>query len=142
MKSPPEVKAKSEPATAAAMPRSRRGILLRRGDQTAVALLLAAALIWCGMQWFRAGGATGHLVNLEVDHAEKLPRPTVSYLVDVNTADIAELGELPQVGPNLARRMIEHRERHGPFRSADDLLRVKGIGPKTLAALRPHVRFD
>jgi competence ComEA-like helix-hairpin-helix protein len=115
---------------------------LRRTDQTAVALLLVIALVWSGVQWLRSGGATGRLVDLEADHAENRPRRSVPYLVDINSADVAELGELPQVGPSLARRMIEHRERYGPFRTFDDLLRVKGIGPKTLDALRPHVRFE
>ena len=140
MASPSEDEAKA-PAEDA-VPRPRGWTPLRRGDQTAVALLLISAVVWIGSQWLRSGGATGHLVDLEADHTENPPRRSVPYLVDINSADVAELGELPQVGPNLARRMIEHRERHGPFRTFDDLLRVKGIGPKTLDALRPHVRFE
>jgi competence ComEA-like helix-hairpin-helix protein len=145
MASPQEDEAKtpSDGATLPARsPTQPRWTPLRRTDQTAVALLLVVAMVWCGAQWLRSGGATGHLVDLETDHAENSPRRSVPYLVDINSADVAELGELPQVGPNLARRMIEHRERHGPFRTFDDLLRVKGIGPKTLEALRPHVRFE
>jgi competence ComEA-like helix-hairpin-helix protein len=140
MTSPQEDEAKTP--TGGALPRPRGWTPLRRGDQTAVALLLVVALVWSGAQWLRSGGATGHLVDLDADHAENRPRRSVPYLVDINSADVAELGELPQVGPNLARRMVEHRERYGPFRTADDLLRVKGIGPKTLEALRPHVRFE
>lgn len=136
MTSPQSVKAKTEP------PAHSRWIILRRRDQTAVALLVVGAMIWCGIWWLKNGGFSGNLTNVERDHEENDSRRSVPYLVDINTADVAELGELPQVGPNLARRMIEHRERHGPFRTFDDLLRVKGIGPKTLEALRPHVRFD
>jgi competence ComEA-like helix-hairpin-helix protein len=121
---------------------ARRFTILRRGDQTALALLLVVALAVLGVHRLGSGGAAGHLVELDARPAASPTPRAVRFVVDVNTADLAELGELPQVGPTLARRLIEHREQNGPFRSVDDLLRVKGIGPKTLAALRPHIRFE
>ncbi len=60
--------------------------------------------------------------------------------IDVNHADTAELQKLPGVGPVMASRIISEREK-SPFRNADDLRRVGGIGPKTLEKLRPFVRF-
>jgi competence protein ComEA len=62
-----------------------------------------------------------------------------AYRVDLNTADVAELQQLPGIGPNLARRIDEHRRIHGDFRSVDDLRKVPGIGPKTLERLREFV---
>ena len=59
--------------------------------------------------------------------------------VDPNVAPVGLLPALPGVGPVLAARIDEARRRM-PFRDADDLLRVHGIGPATLEALRPHVR--
>ena len=56
--------------------------------------------------------------------------------VDVNTAGVAELERLPQIGPALAGRIIEDRAAHGPFKTLDDVGRVAGIGRKTLEALR------
>jgi len=121
---------------------SPRRLFLRRGDQSGLALLLLVAAVLLGIGWVRSGGFAGHLVDAESRLAET-PKPIAArYLVDINTAEVGELGELPQVGPTLARRLIEHRERHGRFRSFDDLLHVKGIGPKTLEGLRPHVRFE
>jgi competence protein ComEA len=61
-------------------------------------------------------------------------------VVDLNRADAAALEELPGVGPSIAAAIIDHRERNGPFRSVDDLLSVRGIGPSRLEDLRPHVR--
>ena len=58
--------------------------------------------------------------------------------IDVNTATAEELQRLPAVGPVTARAILAARER-GPFRSVEDLDRVKGIGPKTLDKLRPFV---
>jgi competence ComEA-like helix-hairpin-helix protein len=61
--------------------------------------------------------------------------------VDVNRAAADELERLPRVGPALARRIIEWRERHGPFRAADDLRHVRGIGPSTVRLLDSLVTF-
>ena len=62
--------------------------------------------------------------------------------VDVNTADAAELERLPEVGPQLARRIVAYRTQHGPFRSATELGRVPGIGPKTQRTLEPYVTVE
>jgi competence protein ComEA len=58
--------------------------------------------------------------------------------LDLNRADTLALLALPGVGPALARRIVEARAA-SPFRSVDDLLKVRGIGPATLARLRPLV---
>ena len=59
--------------------------------------------------------------------------------VNVNTATQAELEDLPGIGPTLAAAIVAERERNGPFRSADDLTRVHGIGEGRLAQLRDFV---
>lgn len=66
--------------------------------------------------------------------------PEHDVLVDLNTADIAELDTLPRIGPALAERIVAWREQNGRFRSVDDLLAVPGIGEKMLANLRDLVR--
>lgn len=55
--------------------------------------------------------------------------------IDINQAGIDELSLLPRVGPILARRIVENRERLGPFESLDALSRVDGIGDKTIQQL-------
>ena len=60
--------------------------------------------------------------------------------IDVNVATEAELETLPGIGPTLAAAIIAERERNGPFRSVDDLERVRGIGSGRLDALRDLVR--
>lgn len=59
-------------------------------------------------------------------------------LVNINLASQAELQRLPRIGPKMSERIIEERAK-GPFKSIDDLRRVKGIGPKTLANLKPYI---
>lgn len=63
--------------------------------------------------------------------------PAAMRRVDVNRADEATLATLPRIGPALARRIVDERERHGPFGSLADLQRVRGIGVKTVAELAP-----
>lgn len=58
-------------------------------------------------------------------------------LIDLNTASIAELEELPGVGPAIGQRIIDHRETNGPFETVEDLLEVSGIGPATLEKIAP-----
>ena len=58
--------------------------------------------------------------------------------VDINIADAASLESLPGIGPSLAAAIVEHRRRHGPFASVDDLIDVSGIGPVKLEQIRPR----
>ena len=58
-------------------------------------------------------------------------------LVNINTADAAELTQLPGIGPETADSIIDYRSDVGPFTSIDDLMKVKGIGAKKLEKLRP-----
>ncbi len=107
---------------------------LRRADQLTVGVLVAIGFCAVLCHW------TWHLLSgdalIEIDRAPPLQ---LSYQVNVNEADWPELTLLPKIGETLARRIVEHRETHGPFRSVDELQRVKGIGPKTLRQIAGHV---
>ena len=62
--------------------------------------------------------------------------------IPVNRADAELLATVDGIGPVLARRIIEWRNHHGQFRSAMDLLDVRGIGPKKLARITPQITFE
>jgi competence protein ComEA len=59
--------------------------------------------------------------------------------VNLNTATAEELGALPKIGPVLAKRIVDWRQKHGPFASVEDLDAVDGVGPKMMEALLPLV---
>lgn len=59
--------------------------------------------------------------------------------IDLNRASHNELQQLPGIGPAYASRIIERRERVGPFISVDELIEIRGIGRKRLEVLRPLV---
>jgi competence protein ComEA len=51
--------------------------------------------------------------------------------ININTASFAELIQLERIGRELAAKIIEYRENNGPFEKPADIMKVKGIGPKT-----------
>ncbi|MGH7560867.1 MAG: ComEA family DNA-binding protein [Gemmatimonadales bacterium] len=62
--------------------------------------------------------------------------------IDLNTASAEEIARLPRVGMSLAKRILEDRQKRGPYRDLRDLDRVPGVGPALLATLRDLARFS
>jgi len=88
---------------------------LRRFVATGLALAMAALLV--------SGTAM----------AAGKPAPTAK--VNLNTASIEQLTTLPGVGPKLAARIVEYRQKSGTFRSTQELMNVQGIGEKNFAKI-------
>ena len=60
--------------------------------------------------------------------------------IDINSASQQELTQIKSIGPEMAKRVIDYREANGLFKSIDDLIKVKGIGKKTLARIKSDSR--
>ena len=58
--------------------------------------------------------------------------------VDVNTATVEQLATLPSVGPEIAKKIVKGR----PYAKPEDLLKVPGIGEKTLEKMKPRLKFN
>ena len=68
-------------------------------------------------------------------------RQNTAQYVNVNTADVNALQALPGIGGVKAQAIVDYRKQHGRFLSPEDLLKVKGIGPATLAKMRSMLVF-
>jgi competence protein ComEA len=60
--------------------------------------------------------------------------------VDLDRATAEDLAAVPGIGPGLAAEVVRDRDEHGPFRTPDDLKRVRGIGPSRMEKARPWIR--
>ena len=74
--------------------------------------------------------------------AQYTPKPIPEGKVNVNTAGLEELQQLPGVGPAIAQRILDEREANGAYISLEDLLRVRGIGEKTLENMKEYVTVE
>ncbi len=113
----------------------------------ALALLLAALALCAG-----AGLLWGHRLARPFEtrltaaarpplRAARAPSPWPRGTVNVNTADAQALTALSGVGPKLAQAIVAERATNGVFCYPEDLLAVKGIGEKKLAAFRAQLDF-
>jgi competence protein ComEA len=57
-------------------------------------------------------------------------------LVNINTASVEELQVLPRIGPVVAQRIVDYREKNGAFEGTAELMNVNGIGEKTFSGLK------
>ncbi|WP_051217518.1 ComEA family DNA-binding protein [Paenibacillus assamensis] len=65
-----------------------------------------------------------------------------SELISLNRADEQQLDELPGVGPSKAKAIVAYREQHGKFNSIDEVMKVKGIGPKMFKKMKDKLTVD
>jgi competence ComEA-like helix-hairpin-helix protein len=128
---------------------------LPRGPIKAAYALLACILLYVLIaRWFLPLYLPGP-IGVEQGPDASLPAPagsTAAPLLDTrvnpNTATWSELTRLTGIGEVMAKRIVAYREEHRSspgspvFRSAEDLGRVKGIGAKTIAAIRDQLRFE
>ena len=64
---------------------------------------------------------------------------TEPLMVNLNTADAAQLQKLPGIGPGKAQAILRYRQAHGPFQAIEELMRVPGIKEGTFAKLKDYV---
>ncbi len=89
---------------------------INRINRFVAAALLAALVLTTGPAFAAAAAPTGK--------------------VNLNTATVDQLEDLPGIGPALAARIVDHRQKNGAFKSVEDVMAVKGIGERNFAKIQ------
>ena len=105
----------------------------------ALTVLFAVSLVFLHKTTYE-GNAHGDYTVTVQHRNDEITAPT-RVLVNVNTADAAELETLTGIGPSLAQAIIDYRAEHGDFTAAEELLLVKGIGEAKLDGFRSQITF-
>lgn len=79
------------------------------------------------------------LTSLLLASISALAAADAKPVVNINTADAKQLSLLPRIGLAVAQRVVDYRKQNGPFKSADELMLVRGIGEKLYAQVKPYV---
>jgi competence protein ComEA len=73
----------------------------------------------------------------------KAPAPqaaaTATAPVNLNTATVEQLATIPGVGPKMAERIIDYRQKNGGFKKVEDLMNVSGVGEKSFLKMKPLI---
>ena len=112
------------------MARSENNLLL-------FALSLALGFGACAK---RSISTSGHTETTTSSFASSTPK--IPARININTASAKELEALPAIGKGLAARIVEHREKYGPFRRAEHLIIVRGISDARFRALRDLITVE
>lgn len=79
-----------------------------------------------------------YVVRGAVETRTSVFNPENTGKIDINSAGLTELCDLPGIGPVTAQKIIDYREANGYFETLDELLEIPGIGEKTLEKLIPY----
>ena len=118
---------------------------MNRRERAVVLLVTAAFLVGAAISYYKRVGlrrqAALHPIAVVMDSASGGAPGSVAVQppVDINQATPRQLDRLPGIGPVLASRIVDYRQRKGGFHSVNELRSVSGIGEKRYSALKDLV---
>jgi competence ComEA-like helix-hairpin-helix protein len=98
-----------------------------RRNKSIIAIIVAALGLGSGGAWLARNGSSGSSTPVQG-----------TLRVNINTSTLTELESIPGIGEARAKHVVAGR----PYTSVDELIKVSGIGPKSLEDLRPYVKVD
>ncbi len=66
-------------------------------------------------------------------------KPAVTGAINLNTASATEIEALPGIGAKIAARIVEYRQKNGPFKKIEELMNVRGVGEKNFLKLKGQI---
>jgi competence ComEA-like helix-hairpin-helix protein len=107
----------------------------------AIATVSCSVTVGCVRRSYNAAGHATALQKSVNPTASQPPRDALAR-INLNNAPAIELEKLPGIGKALAERIIEHREKFGPFRRPEHLIMVRGISDKRFRALQDLITVE
>jgi competence protein ComEA len=104
-----------------------------------VAALLAVALVLTGVVAQLDAQAQKPHADGSSPAAGRSSSKASGVIVNLNTASVADLEQLPGIGAKTAARIIEYRQKKGAFKKIEELMNVQGIGEKSFLKLKPQI---
>ena len=90
----------------------------------------------------REGSLSNQSTTTTARQNQSLSENPVPTRININTASARELEKLPGIGRGFAQRIVEHREKYGPFRRSEHLIMVRGLSDKRFRELRDLITVD
>jgi competence protein ComEA len=94
-----------------------------------------------GMRTKPSSLSENHSQDQKTDKVSKEQASSDHSPININTANAQELESLPGIGPSLSHRIITYRKKNGFYKSKSTLLKIKGVGKKTLAKIKPFIKL-
>jgi len=133
----PDNPASPDLATSAVTAESENILGFRPQDRRVMTVLMSVLLLWLTVEWIMAATRRPDPLLLQ-----RGPEFQAHFRVDVNDSIWVDWMQLEGIGPALAQRIIADREINGQFTSIEDVSRVPGIGPTSLARMRPWLTIS
>lgn len=116
----------------------------REKDNVALRLIFVLVILGLAAILYGVFGRRESIIVYEKDQPAIRSASEVlqEHSIPLNTADTYQLQLLPDIGPELAGRIIAYRESHGPFTAVEELLEVEGIGNVTLSRIRDYLTLE
>lgn len=119
---------------------------LTKDEKKIIIFLILTALVGSGINYYKKLKSQVELKvipsNLNKDTRDIDAILRMSKTVNINLSNLEQLCRLPGIGPTLAKRIIEHRDKNGPFRDIEDLRNVRGIGDKKFAEIKEFLTLE
>lgn len=99
---------------------------------------LSLVLFWCVLCAVPSAALAQGAQSKGAAHSTTA-KPASTAIVNLNTASVTDLEGLPGIGAKTAARIVEYRQKNGPFKKVEELMNVRGVGEKNFVKLKPQI---